>query len=192
MKFGRSPQKEIRTPYELQLLQRAQAMEPAKPPHPWAAEIVVPASGCTACGWDQEENLVLISSSGYSVTQPGTGQLLHRNRDENATEEGMGPDGLTFRIPHDEQLITIFGFESGDGIRLTNDGWMLEVIYPWWPRSSVVLDNVFRQGYEYLKDTVMLDLNRLDGNVRCGFSPSGKHFVILGSGGALLYSRAAV
>jgi hypothetical protein len=101
----------------------------------------------------------------------------------------MSGDYLSFRIPLSGQDISIFGFESGDGIHVTNDGWMLEVIHPWWPRASVILDQAFVPNYEYLKQATMIDLIRLDGKIKCGFSPSGKHFVILGSGGALLYSR---
>ncbi|QOT11144.1 MULTISPECIES: hypothetical protein [unclassified Paenibacillus] len=181
--------KEIRTTFEIDLLRFAQAKEPTKPPRPWTAEVIIPASGCIACGWDADENLVLISSSGYSLTQAITGTVIHRDRDSDLTEDHMSGDHLSFRIPLSRQDISIFGFESGDGIHATNDGWMLEVIHPWWPRASVILDQVFVPNYEYLKQATMIDLNRLDGKIKCGFSPSGKHFVILGSGGALLYSR---
>ncbi|MFB4329343.1 MULTISPECIES: hypothetical protein [Paenibacillus] len=181
--------KEIRTTFEIDLLRFAQAKEPTKPPRPWTAEVIIPASGCIACGWDADENLVLISSSGYSLTQAITGTVIHRDRDSDLTEDHMSGDHLSFRIPLSGQDISIFGFESGDGIHATNDGWMLEVIHPWWPRASVILDQVFVPNYEYLKQATMIDLNRLDGKIKCGFSPSGKHFVILGSGGALLYSR---
>ncbi|KOP67460.1 hypothetical protein AMS62_21095 [Bacillus sp. FJAT-18019] len=181
--------KEIRTKFEIDLLHQAQAKEPAKPPHPWIHEVIIPAGGCIACGWDAEENLVLISSSGYSITQPLTGNRIYRDQDPNISDTHMSADSLSFRIPHSGQDIPIFGFESGDGIHMTNDGWMLEVIYPWWPRASVALDQLFVPGYEYLQQAVMIDLNRLDGRIKCGFSPSGRHFVILGSGGALIYSR---
>lgn len=180
---------EIRTPFEIDLLHQAQAKEPAKPPLPWTDEVIIPAAGCIACGWDAEENLVLISSSGYSITQTRTGSVIHRDRDAHETEEHISDDYLSFRMPLNGQEIRLFGFESGDGIHITNDGWTLEVIYPWWPRASVLLDHVFIPNYEYLKRAHMIDLNRLDGSLKCGFSPSGKHFVMMGSGGALMYSR---
>ncbi|RAR44612.1 hypothetical protein [Paenibacillus sp. MDMC362] len=181
--------KEMRTKFEIDLLQKAQAKEPTKPPHPWTAEVSIPAAGCIACGWDAEENLVLISSNGYSITQAKSGTLIYRDRDSDVTEDHISDNYLSFHIPQSGEDIPIFGFESGDGIHITHDGWMLEVIHPWWPRASVVLDQVFVPNYEYLKQAVMIDLNRLDGKIKCGFSPSGRHFVILGSGGALLYSR---
>lgn len=180
---------EIRTKFEIDLLHQAQAKEPTKPPHPWRHEVIIPAAGCIACGWDADENLVLISSNGYSITQAESGTLIHRERDSDVTEDHISENYLSFHIPKSGQDISIFGFESGDGIHITHDGWMLEVIHPWWPRASVVLDQIFVPNYEYLKQAAMIELNRLDGKIKCGFSPSGRHFVILGSGGALLYSR---
>ncbi|MVO99924.1 hypothetical protein [Paenibacillus lutrae] len=189
MNFFKKSTHEIRTPFELDLLGKAQNMQQTVPPEPWIYEVIVPASGVTACGWDEDENLVLISGSGYSITQAITGKRIHRDRDSSLTDAGMSKDYLTFTVPLTGLVMGVFGFEAGDGIFGTDDGWRLDVIYPWWPRASVVLDNVFRQGYRYLEDAVMIDLKRLDGPVKCGFSPSGRHFVVLGSGGALVYSR---
>lgn len=72
---------EIRTPFELDLLAKAQALKGTKPPSPWIHETIVLANGVLACGWDPDENIVLISGSGYSVTEPITGRRLTRERD---------------------------------------------------------------------------------------------------------------
>ncbi|MCR8656678.1 hypothetical protein [Paenibacillus endoradicis] len=152
-------------------------------------EVIVPAAGCVACGWNVDENLVLISSSGYSITEAKTGLLIHRDRDSNLTYEKISNNNLTFQVPLSNECISVFGFESGDGIHSTNDGWVIKVISPWWPIESVIIENVFRSNYKYLNDATMIDLNRLDGNIRSGFSPSGNKLVIMGSGGALIYSR---
>ncbi|SFF09022.1 hypothetical protein SAMN04487969_113150 [Paenibacillus algorifonticola] len=189
MKFFTTPPQEIRTKFEVDLLYKAQSMKPAKPPHPWETEVIIPAAGCMACGWNSDEDLVLISSSGYSITQARTGVLIHRDRDSNLTYERMSNNDLTFQLPLNNEYTSIFGFESGDGIHTTNDGWIVDVIYPWWPRASVIIDNAFKATYTYLNDATKLDINRLDGNIKCGFSPSGKKLVIMGSGGALIYSR---
>ncbi|KPN94302.1 hypothetical protein [Lysinibacillus sp. ZYM-1] len=180
---------EIRTLFELDLLAKAQSMACTKPPRPWEYETVIPTNGVLACGWDQDENIVLISGSGYSVTEPITGRRLQRNRDAYVTEECVSVDRLTFHPPLAKQPIPIFGLEAGDGIHVTSDGWQVEVIYPWWPRATVVLDYLFTTHYSYLKNATAIDLHRLDGTVKCGFSPSGKHLIIMGSGGALIYSR---
>ena len=34
---------------------------------------------------------------------------------------------------------------------MTADGWQVEVIYPWWPRATVVLDYLYITNYTYLK-----------------------------------------
>lgn len=189
MNFPKKPLHEVRTPFEIDLLHQAQGMSASNPPSPWGNEIVIPASGCIACGWDQSENLVLISSSGYSITEVATGALIHRDRDSELTDDRISNDQLSFEIPVHNEVIDIFGFEAGDGIKITNDGWSVQVIYPWWPRASVILEHLFRANYQYLKDATLLDIKRLDGDLKCGFSPTGKCLVILGSGGAVVYSR---
>ena len=65
-----SIQKEIRTKFEIDLSHQAQAKEPTKPPHPWIHEVIIPAAGCIACGWDADENLVLISAMGTALRKP--------------------------------------------------------------------------------------------------------------------------
>ncbi|KOS64461.1 MULTISPECIES: hypothetical protein [Lysinibacillus] len=181
--------KEIRTSFELDLLNKAQSMELTKPPGPWEHETIIPASGVFACGWDQDEKVVLISGSGYSITEPITGTRIHRDDDVNTTYDSISEDNLFFTIPFTKEKIMIFGFEAGDGIHGTNDGWHVEVIYPWWPRATVVIDNVFKANHQYLKDATAIDLDRLDGSIKCGFSPPGNHLMIMGSGGALICSR---
>lgn len=123
---------EIRTSFELGLLAKAQSLNCTKPPSPWVYETIIPAAGVFACGWDQDENVVLISGSGYSVTAPITGKRLDRERDADFTNSRISNDYLFFQLPSSQQRISIFGFEAGDGIHLTADGWQVEVIYPWW------------------------------------------------------------
>ncbi|WP_260982709.1 hypothetical protein [Lysinibacillus fusiformis] len=43
---------EIRTPFELDLLAKAQSLKATKPPSPWEHETIIPANGVLACGWD--------------------------------------------------------------------------------------------------------------------------------------------
>ncbi|MEB7454556.1 hypothetical protein ACP3VS_20835 [Lysinibacillus sp. VIII_CA] len=180
---------EIRTPFELDLLAKAQSLKTTKPPSPWEHETVIAANGVLACGWDQDENIILISGSGFSVTEPITGLRLHRERDKELTEDCVSEDRLIFHSPISKKPTAIFGLEAGDGIHVTPDGWQVEVIYPWWPRATVVLDYLFTPRYSYLNNATAIDIQRLDGAIKCGFSPSGKHVMIMGSGGAFIYSR---
>lgn len=189
MDFPKKPNHEVRTPFEIDLLHQAQGMSKSSPPSPWGNEILIPASGCIACGWDQNENLVLISSSGYSIIEVATGTLIHRDRDTELMDSRISHNQLSFELPTDDEVINIFGFEAGDGIKITNDGWSVQVIYPWWPRAAVIIEQLYGANYQYLKDATLLDIKRLDGDLKCGFSPTGKSLVILGSGGAVVYSR---
>lgn len=189
MNFFKKPINEIRTKFELDLLNKAQSMSALNPPPPWTKEFIIPASGCIACGWDLNENLILISGTGYSITEVNSGIVLHRDRDSELTNERISSGNLTFHIPFNDEVINIFGFEAGDGIHTTNDGWIVRVIYPWWPRASVIIENLFKSNYQYLNDATMIEINRLDGDLKCGFSLSGKKLVILGSGGAVILSR---
>ncbi|NGZ74561.1 hypothetical protein [Saccharibacillus alkalitolerans] len=185
----KKPQTEIRTAFELELLRKAQNLRPGPPPPPWNPAVTVPAAGAYACGWDEQERLLLLGGSGFSLILPETGEVLMRERDVRRMEAGLSRDGLTFTPPQGGSPCGLFGFEAGGGIRLTSDGWSLEVIYPWWPRASVVLDQVFAPGHTYLEQACLLENDRLDGPLLCGFSPSGRHLAILGSGGAVLHSR---
>lgn len=181
---------EIRTNYELALLEKAQKMIPQVPPLPWRQQTVLSASGVIAAGWDSKENIILISSnSGYSINHSMTGERILRDRDTDRTENNIIDRGLKFIIPESAEEIEIFGIEAGDGVHLTDEGWSLEVIYPWWPRASVIIDHVFVQGYEYLLNATMLDIPRLDGWIKCGFAPSGNQFMVIGSGGAVVYAK---
>ncbi|MFJ8103088.1 hypothetical protein [Lysinibacillus sp. NPDC096212] len=91
-------EKEIRTLFELDLLKKAQSMELTKPSSPWGHETVIPASGVIACGWDQDENVVLISGSGYSMTEPITGSRIHRAYDANTAYDSISEDNLFFTM----------------------------------------------------------------------------------------------
>lgn len=180
---------EIRTSFELDLVRAAKALRLGPMPEPWREAIIVPAAGAYACGWDEQEQFLMIGTSGYSLTVPDTGEQVARERDSRLTEKSLSSNDLVFSPPQGGSDIRLFGFEAGGGIRVTEDGWRLEVIYPWWPRASVILEQVFAPGYAYLRQAVLLDTRRLDGPLICGFSPSGRSIAILGSGGATLYSR---
>src|SRR5579862_7661418 len=117
------------------VLVRAQALVPGDPPPPWRCSAVIPAAGGYAAGWDEEENVVLISADGYSVTTAQAGERLVRDRDASRTYAALAARSLHFTLPHTGSTIDIFGLVSGDGIHFTPDGWALAVKYPWYPRA---------------------------------------------------------
>jgi hypothetical protein len=178
---------------ELDLLNQARALKPNDPPKPWGNRVIVSAAGVLAAGWDKAENILLISMDGYSLSAASSGERIARNRDREKAYASISPDYLQFNVMETQETINIFGVREGDGIHRTKDGWMLQTIYPWWPHVSVIITPPFVSGsgnHGLLDNAYMIELKRLTGWLKCGFSPSGKHFAVVGSGGAEIFSRA--
>lgn len=179
--------------FEKSILTQARHMTLADPPIPWKRNHIISTAGVFAAGWDEAENVLLISNDGYSLTDPVTGKRIARETNREVTYEAITPDHLSFEIPALEKPMRIFGINGGDGIHLTEDGWELEVIYPWWPRSIVIIRTPFvldSEMHGYLDRAHAIQLERLENTiVKCGFSPSGNRFMISGSSGAEVFSR---
>jgi hypothetical protein len=178
---------------EIELLSQTRALKPGLPPAPWKDRTIISASGVLAGGWDISENILLISTDGYSVSNPKTGEVMVRNRDYARTFASILPGYLQFKIPDtEEEIIDIFGINAGDGIHRTEDGWILRKVYPWWPQEAVLIKSPFVPDsgrHNLLDDAYIVSLERLTGWLRCGFSSSGKYFAIIGSAGAEIFSR---
>lgn len=177
------------------VLAHSRALIPGDPPSPWRWSAVIPASGGYAAGWDAEENVVLISADGYSVTTAHAGERLLRDRDSSRTYLALSDRSLHFTLPHTGATIDVFGLISGDGIHYSPDGWELDVLYPWYPRATTVLAAPEPPGAQvaYFDHAHALRLTRLaDWEwLRSGFSPSGLHFLLVGAGGAEVFTRAS-
>ncbi len=175
-----------------EILQRARELRPTEPPQPWGSRKIISASGVLAAGWDQAGKILLVSMDGYSLSDPNTGERLVRDRDRGKTYAAMVFNNLRFQSPETQELIDIFGINGGDGIHRTQDGWTLKKIYPWWPEEAVILQPPFISSagnYPLIDNAYLIKLIRLDGWLKCGFSPSGQHFMIVGSAGAEVFSR---
>jgi hypothetical protein len=133
---------------------------------------------------------VLISHDGYSVTDPLTGERLVRNRDSVRTFAALASDHLSFTLPDSGESIAVFGLWGGDGSHVTADGWALEVIYPWWPNVDVLLRRP-RSGPVggYFEGSSLIEGLGTVTWLGCGFSPSGRCFMLLGSDGPKIYVR---
>lgn len=174
------------TPREKSLVQAARSLPPADAPRPWGPMTIIPGAGIKAAGWDAAENIVMLSRDGYTVADPRSGTQLRRDRDFDITE-GLSADFLHFRLPGAETAVHVFGVWAGDGTHVTADGWRVEVIYPLWPRCQVILHrppSPVTETQGYFGGASMLRLTRLeDFGLKCGFSPSGRGLMVLGSGG---------
>ena len=180
------------TPYETEILAQARSLVAGDPPKPWRRSVIVDAAGVQVGGWTKDDQVLVISVDGYSVTAADTGRRLVRDRDQATTFAALSPDRMLFRVPTTGEAVSVFGVYGGNGIHQTQDGWGVEVIYPWWPRAAVIMRTPFVRGsglHNYLDRAHVIELHRLDGWLRCGFSPSGRPLLILGSAGAELFSR---
>jgi hypothetical protein len=178
---------------EISLLNQMRGLKPSLPPEPWGNRVIVAASGVIASGWDKSENILLISTDGYSLSDSSSGTRVSRDRDREKTFDSILPSYLQFRLTETQEIIDIFGVNGGDGIHRTKDGWTLKTVYPWWPHESVILKPPFVPGsgrHGLLDDAYMIELQRLTGWLKCGFSPAGKYFAIVGSAGAEIFSRS--
>ena len=178
--------------YEQNMLTKARQLIPSDPPAPWRYVQDIEAPSLIAAGWDPDENLVLISQAGYSINVAHTRKQLLLDLDADVYTH-LTERRLRFHIPKSQTTINVFGVTSGDGIHYMRSGeevWILNIIYPWWPRGLVTLRPPVLGGRGLWKKTTALKLLLVGGEwMRCGFSPSGEHFVVIGSQGAEVFTR---
>jgi len=179
--------------HEQSLRNAALELKPSPPPEPWHESAFIHAGGVFAGGWTQEENVLLVSFDGYSVSTPD-GARLTRDRDPSRGAAALASDALAFPLPGATVPVRVFGACGGNGAWVTDDGWSVEVVAPLWPRQWVLLREP-RTGTgarDYLAGALRLDLQGLDQHdwLRVGFSPSGRHLLVVSPGGCLVFSRA--
>lgn len=163
-----------------------------EPSLPWTNRVIVSAAGIIASGWTLDNKVFLLSSDGYSISDPITGQRDIRNYDEdNSAMSKFSKDSLEFTIDELGQTIKTFGLRGGDGNHYTTD-FFLTSFSPSLGESIVGIRNMkTRQNQtEYWKEFELISLIRLEYTaLKFGFSPNEKHFGIFGSGGAEIFTR---
>lgn len=177
--------------YEEEIRAAALRLVPEPAPEPWREGAFIHAGGVAAAGWTADENVLLVSHDGYSVTTP-SGSRLSRDPDPARGFAALGPDCLAFPIPGTHALVRVFGLCGGDGARVSADGWSVEVITPLWPRRWALLRRPLGPGVRSFADgATRLELHGLDEHdwLCAGFSPSGKHLLIASGSGGLVLSR---
>jgi hypothetical protein len=164
-----------------------------EPSLPWAKRTVIPASGIIASGWTHNNKVFLLSSDGYSISDPTTGLREIRNYDEdNSAMTKFSKDNLEFTIDELQQTIKVFGLKGGDGNHCTSDFWDLTSFSPSLGEQIVGLRNIknIQSQAEYWKEFELISLRRLEyTELKYGFSPNEKHFGIFGSAGAEIFTR---
>src|SRR5262249_55070168 len=123
-----------------------------------------------------------------------TGERLVRDPDAAVGYAGLAGTGLAFTLPATGERVPVFGIFGGGGIYV-HDQWSLAIISPLWPREMVVLWDLSASGRgagkrSYSYGAHHLRLPPLGGTLRgCGFAPSGRHFMMVASDGAVIFSR---
>ncbi len=164
-----------------------------EPSLPWTNRVVIDGAGIIASGWTLDNKVFLFSSTGYSVTDPITGQTEIRNYDEDDTaRKKFSKDNLEFTIDELGQAIKIFGLRGGDGNHMTTDFWNLTSFSPALGEQVIGIRNPKTRvnQSEYWKEFELVALIRLEySSLKSGFSPNEKHFGIFGTGGAEVFTR---
>lgn len=177
------------TTYEARVLHEALSLQPGAPPGPWHDMAFISAGGLIAAGWTQDEHVLLVSHDGYSVSAPD-GQRLARDREYS----GLTPDHLSFALPGQVAPVPVFGVFGGDGSWVTADGWSIWIVHPLWPRPWLIMRAPCGPGAAGpFAGATRLNLRGLDQHdwLRAGFSPSGKHVLVVSASGCLVVSREA-
>jgi hypothetical protein len=184
---------EDRTEHERTILREALSLKESDPPPPWRREAFIAGGGVIAAGWDIDENVLLVSHSGYSITTP-SGSRVARDPDAERAYKALSPDSLTFEVPGQSRRVVVFGLHGGDGSHVAAVGWAVEVIQPLWPRAWVILRSPIAPGAgnrSYFAGATRLTLEGLDLHdwIRTGFSPSGTRLLVVSSGGCVVFAR---
>jgi uncharacterized protein (DUF433 family) len=145
----------------------------------WKSHGPTSIGGPIAAGWSKQNDLVLISFQGYSITEPITGEKIRpESGDFDETDALFRENDLRFYVPELDEEISVFGFKAGDGIGRTDDGWSLKIVYPNWPRAKVILSHRDLKG-NTLEEYALKEEYEVEW-LKCGFSPNGRSLIIFG------------
>ncbi len=165
----------------------------SSPKNVWTGKTVILAAGIIAAGWTNDNKVFLLSSDGYSISNPLTGENEIMNHDVgDMAMNNFSKDNLEFSIDELKQTIKVFGLRGGNGNHLTSDFWSLDSFHPRLGEQIVGLQNLKDRNNnpEYWRNFELIKLERLEYfRLTYGFSPNERHFGIFGSGGAEIFSR---
>jgi hypothetical protein len=169
---------------------KIQKSKVSKPQEPWKLVAGAAIGGLRSVGFDRNsDQLLVVSSQGRGVFDCISGERLARNPDEyfgkevHLEAEGIGPlEGKT---------ITVAGLLGGGLPRVTEDGWCIELVTIDWPDVDILLvePGSSLYGSLYGKPDAFQKIGS-DSELRaCGFSHTGKSFVIATSSDLIIYAR---
>ena len=173
--------------------ERLQKLPLKGPPLPWKHKGTQPSGGLREIGFAEGTDLLLVvSESGRGIFDALTGQRV--GRDPQALDstwydeikliaKGFGPLA--------GQSIRIAGLMGGGLPLSTADRWYLQALTLEWPETTVILEP---PGTDVLVERMSSGCVRLDltgaGEFRtCGFSATGRSFVVATSADAEFFAR---
>jgi hypothetical protein len=172
------------------LRKELRALQAAPPPKPWRKIGTIAVGGLRAVGFDrQSELLLIVSSAGRGVVDCHTGLKVARDGEEYYEGEGhleargIGPlQGATLRMA---------GLLGGGLPISTNDGWSVEVVTLDWPVHEILLLEPFASLYDSLrgKPSLFHKVGAESELRACGFSYSGRSFVVATSSDITIFGR---
>ena len=124
----------------------------SKPNSPWEKVGAFTIGGMRALGYsDCSRYLLVETSDGRGLFDCQTGEKISRDRSEYANQElqllceGIGPI--------EGKLVRMSGLSGGGLLKLTSDGWQIEIVPESWPRYQVLLiePGSFLYGAKYNK-----------------------------------------
>lgn len=160
---------------------------------PWTQTTVMAVGGLSAIGFDRScEDMLVTSSSGQSVVDGATGEVLYRNRDADGLDVSA-LKGTRLDHPADERF-DMAGLMGGGLRRVSDDGWSVDtmrgacLLHP--PGASVqFLDPKWDS---YNKDATFYLLDHSHEALRAfGFSWSGRTLAVATPNMLMLWGRPA-
>ena len=174
---------------------RLRALELQSPPAPWTRVAAHAVGGLLEVGYAEGSDwLLVVSSQGRGLFDCLNGARTARDYAEPAGDvdwydvvrlaaRGIGAI--------ENQIVRLAGLHGGGLPRFTRDGWGLELVAPDWPLTSVILSPAHQ--------TVLIESHSAgcvkvaeDSEIRaCGFSETGRSFVVAMSHTVEIYTRPA-
>lgn len=177
--------------FQKKYLSEIKKIKPDKPFTAWNNFQSAEYEGLFACGWTKDDNLLLVNYNGYKLIDPASGFTLEEDN-QKLSYEYMSSNNLNFKY-NGEEDINIFGIYGGRGNLVTKDGWVLDILYPYWPNCIVALKRPTKPNEITLEIWQGINLIKLEtleyNNLNCGFSNNEQFFVISGSFGVEIYGR---
>lgn len=160
----------------------------AQPPQPWKQHGVHAIGGLTEVGYVLGTDMLLVvSSQGRGMFDCTTGERIARDRDEEwegldqtkLLSPGIGPFAQT--------IVRLAGLHGGGLPMTTYDGWSLECVQLPWPSHYFFMSPPWKS--DCFDQWIKIATDGACEFRACGFSETGRSFVIATSCEVMLYGR---